>query len=283
VAEPGLSRHVATRRVGAVAVTIVSDGTLRWAPELQAPEDAWRRAMPEADASGALTFSMNVAHLGLGMASVLVDLGFDEPGPTSRWPAAARSPGLVAGLAEIGVRPEDVTHVLLTHPHGDHVAGGTVERGGQRVARFPRARHLLGRADWEAVAGAPPGSDAAVHLGTLARLGLLEPAAGDDSEIVPGLALVHAPGESPGHSIVRLRSGGETFYFLGDLFHHPCEVEHTDWVSPGRDRAAMQASRERLIRDALAADALLVFSHGRFPGWGRIEAASGGARWVWLT
>jgi glyoxylase-like metal-dependent hydrolase (beta-lactamase superfamily II) len=213
---------------------------------------------------------------------VLVDLGFDEPSPTSRWPAADRSPGLVAGLAEIGVLPEDVTHVLLTHPHGDHIAGGTVERDGRRVARFPNARHLLGRADWDAVAGAEPGSDAAVHLGTLARLGRLEPADGD-AEIWPGLMLVHAPGETPGHSIVRLRSEGETFYFLGDLFHHTCEVEHMDWVSPGRDRAQMRASRERLIRDALASDALLVFSHGRFPGWGQLEPSNGGARWVWLT
>jgi glyoxylase-like metal-dependent hydrolase (beta-lactamase superfamily II) len=232
MAEPRLPRHVDTRRVGAADVTIVSDGTLHWAPQLQAPEDAWRRAMPEADASGALGFSMNLAHLRLGGASVLVDLGFDEPTPASRWPSADRSPGLVAGLAAIGVRPEDVTHVLITHPHGDHVAGGTIERDGRRVARFPNARHLIGRADWEALAGAPSDSDLAVHLGALARLGRLEPADGDESEVVPGLALVHAPGETPGHSIVRLRSGGETFYFLGDLFHHTCEVEHTDWVSP---------------------------------------------------
>jgi glyoxylase-like metal-dependent hydrolase (beta-lactamase superfamily II) len=279
-----MDRYVDSRRVGDATVTIVSDGTLRWAPQLSAPEAEWRRAMPEADDHGALTFSMNLAHVrvpaGHGDASLLIDLGFDEPTPSSQWPAADRSPGLIAGLASIGVVPEAVTDVLITHPHGDHVAGATVERDGRRVARFPRARHLLGRADFDALARAVPGSPAARELGALREQGRLEPA-DDEQEVAPGVEMLHAPGESPGHSIVRVRSGGQAFYFLGDLFHHPCEVEHPDWISPGRDLAAMRASRQRLIEAALAEDALLVFSHGRFPGWGRLERTPAGARWVW--
>jgi glyoxylase-like metal-dependent hydrolase (beta-lactamase superfamily II) len=279
-----MDRYVDSRRVGDATVTIVSDGTLRWAPQLSAPEADWRRAMPEADEHGALTFPMNLAHLrvpaGRGDASVLVDLGFDEPTSSSHWPSADRSPGLIAGLASIGVAPADLTHVLITHPHGDHIAGATVERGGRREARFPNARHLLGRADFDAAARAEPGSLAAQELGALREQGLLEPAE-PEHEVAPGVALILAPGESPGHSIARVRSGGESFYFLGDLFHHPCEVENPGWVSPGRDQAAMRAARERLIAAALAEDALLVFSHGRFPGWGRLERTDAGARWVW--
>ena len=52
--------------------------------------------------------------------------------------------------------------------------------------------------------------------------------------------------------MARVHSAGESFYYVGDLFHHPCEVEHLDWVSPGRDRAAVRASRERLIAAAVA-------------------------------
>jgi glyoxylase-like metal-dependent hydrolase (beta-lactamase superfamily II) len=280
-----MERYVDSRRVGDATVTIISDGTLRWAPQLSAPEAEWRRAMPEADEHGALTFPMNLAHLrvpsGPGVASLLIDLGFDEPSPSSHWPGADRSPGLIAGLASIGVAPTEIGHVLITHPHGDHIAGATVERGGRREARFPNARHLLGRADFDALASAEPGSLAARELGALREQGLLWPAEGEQ-EVVPGVALIPAAGESPGHSIVRLRSAGQSFYFLGDLFHHPCEVENPGWVSPGRDRAAMRASRERLIEAALREDALMVFSHGSFPGWGRLERSGGGARWVWL-
>ena len=52
-------------------------------------------------------------------------------------------------------------------------------------------------------------------------------------EIVPGVATLHAPDESSDHSIVRVASGGQTFYALGDLFHHACEVDHMDWPRPG--------------------------------------------------
>src|SRR5436309_13388512 len=217
-----MERYVDSRRVGDATVTIICDGMLRWAPQLSAPEAEWRRAMPEADQAGALTFPMNLAHVRMpserGDASVLVDLGFDEPTPSSQWPGADRSPGLVAGLASIGVAPADVTHVLITHPHGDHIAGATVERDGRRVPRFPNARHLLGRADFEAAARAEPGSMAAQELGSLREQGVLAPAEAEQ-EVAPGVALIHPPGESAGHSIVRVRSGGQSFYFLGDLFH----------------------------------------------------------------
>ena len=49
----------------------------------------------------------------------------------------------------------------------------------------------------------------------------------------------HAPGESLGHSMVRIQDGGQTAFCVGDLFHFPCEVENLDWVSPGRERTRM--------------------------------------------
>src|SRR5207247_4151670 len=105
-----MERYVDSRRVGDATVTIISDGTLHWAPQLQAPEAEWRRAMPEADERGTLDLSMTVAHVrgpsGQAAASVLVDLGLDEPSPTSQWPVADRSPGLIAGLSQIGVAPD---------------------------------------------------------------------------------------------------------------------------------------------------------------------------------
>lgn len=272
---------VASRQVGAAVVTIISDGTGRWAPQLSAPEAEWRRAMPEADANGALELEFNVAHVALGNASILIDLGFDDLSPASQWrpPAFARTAGVEAGLAQIDVRPEDISHVLITHAHGDHIAGGIVERDGARHARFPRARHIINRRDVEQnPAMMQPGSLAARHLGGLRDLGLLDLVDGDHA-VVPGVTLIHAPGESPGHSIVRIASQGEEFFYVGDLFHHPCEVANLDWVSPGRDAAAASASRERLIRDALATGGLVAFAHARLPAWGRITREGGRAAW----
>jgi glyoxylase-like metal-dependent hydrolase (beta-lactamase superfamily II) len=273
--------YITARRIGEATVTLINDGMLRWNPQLQAPKDEVRQATPEAEADGTLSLGLFVAHIKLGDASILIDTGYDDPSPefARQHPQFSSSPGVRAGLASIGVRPEEITHVLFTHPHGDHIVAATVERDGVRMPRYPHARYAIGRHDWQGnPAREQADSPQALHLGTLDRLGLLDLTDGEQ-EVVPGVAMIVTPGESPGHSIVRVDSAGARFYFLGDLFHHPCEVEHTDWVSPGRDREVMQASREKLIAETIDSDATLAFSHGQFPPWGRIVRADGGQRW----
>ena len=275
----------ATRKIGDAAVTIISEGSMSWAPKFVAPEAEWRRAVPEVGADGAITIGLNLAHIRIGNASILIDPGLDDPDSAwqrrfaARWPGVRRSPGLERALEALGVRAGEVTHVLITHAHGDHFGGVTVEREGRDAARFPRARHLIGRADWARnPAREDRGSDLAVRLGIVEGLGLLD-LVDDEREIVPGVTMIPAPGETPGHSIVRVRSAGETFYYVGDLFHLPCEVEHHDWVPAGRDQAAMRASRGRLVADAVPERATLVFTHEQFPAWGRIARERGGTRW----
>ncbi|HEY3080093.1 MAG TPA: MBL fold metallo-hydrolase [Chloroflexota bacterium] len=275
-----MSTYVDSRAVGDARVTVIWDATDEWAPQMQAPEAEWRRAMPGADAAGELLFDTNVVHVALGAASVLLDLGHgDAPERFMKELPLRRSPGVLAGLASIGVGPEQITHVVISHAHFDHFGGATTERAGRIEPSFPRARHFVGRAEWEGDLDRDgEGAALAHHLGALERHGLLELVDGD-REIAPGVSMLHAPGESPGHAIVRVDAGTESFYYLGDLFHHTCEVEHLDWVPSGRDQAAMLASRERLIAEALPRRATLLFTHLDFPGWGRIARHDAGVRW----
>lgn len=280
--------YFVSRRIGAAQVTIISEGSCLWAPRLQVPEAEWRRAMPEADPVGRIPIGFNVAHVGLGSDSIVIDPGFDDPASPWQERFAAHSPslsglartaGLEAALARLGVSPERVTHVLITHTHGDHFAGVTAERDGTQRARFPRARHILSRTDWDRnPKREDPASDLVVRLTAIRRAGLLDLIDGED-EPVPGVILIPSPGETPGHMIVHVRSAGESFYYLGDLVHHACEVEHRGWAPPGRDLAALEASRNALFTEAANSAATLAYSHGRFPGWGRIARTAGGFRW----
>lgn len=288
MARQGHSAYVSSRRIGEARITIISEGTCLWAPRFQAPEAEWRRAMPEADAAGRIPIGFNVASISLGGAAIVIDPGFDDP--LSLWqqrfaadhpalPGIGRTPGLEAALAHLGVATDRVTHVLITHTHGDHFPGVTAERDGRQRARFPQARHILSRADWEDnPRREEPGSDLAVRLGEIRRLGLLDLIDGEH-EVVPGVTMLPTPGETPGHMIVRVRSARASFFYLGDLFHHACEVEHPDWAPPGRDLPALQASRRTVIADAADTGAILVYSHGRFPGWGRVQRTASGFRW----
>lgn len=280
-----MSEYVTTRRIGEATVTAINEGRVYWAPELTASDEEWRRAMPEADDAGRIPVDHHAIHIRLGDASVLVDAGLEEPASAwsrqwlADWAGAERTPGLEAGLGAIGVRPEDITHVVITHAHYDHIVGLTRERDGRHVPRYPNARVLIGEGDWK---GNPermdPTSDVAIRLGTIERAGLLEPVEGD-REVAPGIWMLHTPGESPGHSVVRVTSGGACFYALGDLFHHASEVEHPDWSVQWADKDAMRTSRERILSDAARTHATLVFTHEPFPPWGHVVPANGHYRW----
>jgi glyoxylase-like metal-dependent hydrolase (beta-lactamase superfamily II) len=278
--------YVSSRRVGDATVTIINEGSIGWNPNFNVPEAAWRPAMPDADEAGRIRLGLNLAHVRLGDASILIDPGLDDPGTAwsehfeGRFHATTRTPGLASGLAAIGVHPDEITHVLITHAHADHIAGLTVERDGEVGLRFPNARVYVGRADWEdSPDRSRPDSELMRRLAPIERLGRLELVA-SEREIVPGVTMYPAPGETPGACVVRIDSGGDRFFYVGDLFHHACEASNPEWVSPGRDQAAMTASRRRVIDEALPTNATVVFTHRLFPPWGHLTQIGDTVRWV---
>jgi len=276
--------YVQSRRLGEITVTAINDGSVALPVVLTVPEDVWRHEIG-ADGDGKVPVDTHVLLVQSGTATILIDAGVDDPGSDwdrrflEEWPGSARTPGVLAGLASVGISPEDVTHVLLTHTHFDHVVGLAAERDGRFVPRYPNARVVLGRADWENASEEHLEPEQRARIGAIAEAGLLD-LLDDEREIVPGVTMIPAPGESPGHSMVRITSGRETLYAVGDLFHFAAEVEHHDWMVPWADPGRMHASRRKLLEDAVSSDALVVFAHARFPPWGRIvEAEQGVFRW----
>lgn len=275
--------------VGSARLSAITHGVLFWAPEISVSEQEWRAAMPEADAEGKIPCELNAYLIRIGTSLVLVDPGPDEPGTAwsehfqHEWPGSVRTPGLSAGLARLGITPDDITHVVISHAHFDHFAAVTHEMGGRQVPRFPNAEVVLQRAEWD---GNPersdPSSDVATRLAPLFDAGRLRLVQGD-VELVPGIRLVEAPGESPGHMAVRVESDGAVAWIVGDMAHHRCEIEHPDWMPAERDAAAMRASRGRIYPDAAATGATVAFTHERFPPWGHIVSHGSGYRWMRLT
>jgi glyoxylase-like metal-dependent hydrolase (beta-lactamase superfamily II) len=197
-----------------------------------------------------------------------------------RYPDYFMTPGLDAGLAQIGVSDDDITHVLITHGHLDHYRGMITERDGKQVPRFANARYLVGAGDWPSDGQPRPDNARTLCYGTVEAAGQLETVA-TAREFVPGVTMIPAPGESPGHCIIRVQSGDASFYYLGDLFHYAAEIEHLDWQDPGRDPVAMRASRDKLLDEVADREAILLYTHSPFPGWGRIVSTSTGYQWQW--
>lgn len=278
-----------TFSLGTATVNIINVGDLRLTLSeiMNVPESEWRPRY-----SGVFDrpefFPSQSIHIALPEASVLVDannFALSAPPDSPYAPPADYQPppDLLTQLLERGIRPEDVTHLIITHAHFDHYAGITTERAGQYQPSFPRARCFLSRADWEypeTQEALRDANSADSHtFGVVQQAGLLELVEGD-RRLTASVQIIAAPGESPGHQIVRISSQGQILYCLGDLYHSPLEVEHPAWMAEWDDASTNLASRVALAKAALAENALLIATH--IPGVGRLETTATGARWVYV-
>lgn len=214
-----------------------------------------------------------------GMTLLVDAYEYDLP-PNSAFalPDYEPPPGLVAQLAAVGVLPEEVTQVVITHLHFDHYTGVTREEGGVYVPMFPRARVFIGRSDWQLAETQFARSDAPESrtLAVLQAHGLVELVTGE-VDMGNGVTILPAPGESPGHQVVQVQLPDRTLYVLGDLYHHEVEVEQPEWIVTWADAAGMKASRRALLPALLRDDSLLIAAH--IAGVGRIEQMDGGFVW----
>ncbi|HLG77843.1 MAG TPA: MBL fold metallo-hydrolase [Ktedonobacteraceae bacterium] len=279
---PDYSRTI---QLGTARITIINVGdlTFKLSEVMNVPESEWRPRYA-AEFEKPLSFPSQCVHIALPGASVLVDAGdyavavelntpYVPPGYTP-------PPSLIDQLLERGIAPGDITHVVITHLHFDHYSGTTIERDGHYVPAFPNARYFVGRADWEdpdiQEALKVPDSLESRTLGVLRTAGVLELVEGD-VDLLPAVRILAAPGESPGHQIVRVHSEGQTLCCLGDLYHDPIEIEHPAWMASWANVDMTLASRQRLVEAALAENALLLPAH--MPP-GRLERTAEGTRWT---
>jgi glyoxylase-like metal-dependent hydrolase (beta-lactamase superfamily II) len=217
---------------------------------------------------------------------VLVDTGVGRQGaPGPEWFGA---PGrLLDALREAGTPPDSVDTVVLSHVHDDHI-GGTVAFGdddGEPVPAFPRATHLLQRADreWQTELARADDEDRVIDsllLKPLERAGQLTVLDGDHV-LADGVEVRHAPGHTPGHQVVRLRSRGERAIITADVFNHPIQIPHPDWPS-GTDTIPAQAAatRRAVLAELLSHPGTTIAPTHFAEAFGRVGAGDDGlAAW----
>lgn len=157
-----------------------------------------------------------------GRQNVLVDSGYGgKYGSLDRkFYAMESGEPLVESLAALDLTPDDIDLVVLSHLHFDHVGGCTrYDEHRRLVTTFPRARHFIGRMEWEdATSGAAELQSAyrAENLQPLeasGRIVLID----DNAEIMPGLWVQVTGGHTRGHLALRFESADQAALFLSDL------------------------------------------------------------------
>ncbi len=276
-----MNDDVQTVRVGQARVHIINMGTLQvdLAGWLRVPRQEWTPATTPFFEQPIVMPALSVL---IELPETVIVVDACDPLAIARSLYAGTGyqppPNLSERLAALGILPEHVEHVVLTHLHFDHFSGVTREQQGRMVPRFPRARHYVGRADWADIDEELADPDSLEHktLAVIEQHGLLN-LVDRNADLAGEVRVLAAPGETPGHQIVRIHSGGQTLYCLGDLFHHTVEIEQPECMVHWADPEMTRRSRQSLIAAALAEDALLMAAH--ISTLGRLRAGRDGVRW----
>jgi glyoxylase-like metal-dependent hydrolase (beta-lactamase superfamily II) len=201
---------------------------------------------------------------------------FDTGNAAGRAPTTGQT---VARLAEAGIRPEQITVVVITHMHGDHIGGLTTDG----KPTFPNARYVMGAVEFDAwTKGGVPQDRAASVIPVVTPFAAKTTFIAPGQSVVSGIEAVEAFGHSPGHMVYHVESEGRRLMITADLSNHfVLSIQRPDWeVRFDMDRAAGAAARKRVL-GMIAADKIpFVGYHMPFPAIGFLEAAGTGFRYI---
>ncbi|WP_067659544.1 MBL fold metallo-hydrolase [Nocardia harenae] len=246
----------------------------------------WAAAPPWFDETG-WAMPLGGFLLCTGQRRIIVDAGLgpgipDDLGEQSDAPVRNLHTGrLLGSLSRFGLAPEDVTDVVLTHLHSDHV-GWVAPQG---VPLFPAAAHHCHRADLDWILGGGGGSGpatAGVENTVRAVSDLLNVNDGDRCEIADAIALRLLPGHTPGNCIVDVDTDDGPVLLLGDTAHHPVLLVEDGWTDKAdEDHGEATRARHSVAEEMERTGAVGWGAH--FPGGrgGRVTRRADGRR-VWI-
>jgi glyoxylase-like metal-dependent hydrolase (beta-lactamase superfamily II) len=204
----------------------------------------------------------------------LVDTGIDTP--PARW-------ALREAAGHVGVTPESLEYVVLTHAHPDHCWGLMSENGSRN---FPNAQIYIAQSDLEfwtddRRAGTPAeGSMLAAKKNLLPNRDRIV-FYSDGKEVIPGVQAMLTPGHTVGHTSFVINSGDKSLFLTGDLIHHVILIEKPQ-MEVAFDTDPKQGVQTRIkMMDMLAAQRMLTLVyHLPWPGLGHFAKQGEGFRFI---
>ncbi|EJL86885.1 MBL fold metallo-hydrolase [Pantoea sp. GM01] len=165
-------------------------------------------------------------------------------------------------LAQAGVDPAEVTLVLMTHIHTDHVGWNTHLKDGQWTPMFPNARYICSARELAHCQQHPATQELyRDSILPLIESGQLESIDVQDSPQFAGvLRYLSTPGHSGDHASIELESAGECAIFAGDVMHNPIQFQYPHWNSLFCEDKALAVTSRQHVMDWCAQHQAIWFS-----------------------
>jgi glyoxylase-like metal-dependent hydrolase (beta-lactamase superfamily II) len=217
----------------------------------------------------------NVLLVKVGSELILVDAGCGK----MYGPAGGQ---LVDNLAAAGIKPEQITAVVLTHLHADHF-GGLFETGSMQPV-FRNAKHFIHRKEFDFWSANMPDTSTMLVPDEMKK-GFIERARtcldhwkkwefiSGPGALMDGVEIIEAFGHTPGHIAVQFSSGSEQLlHFVDAAHHHALSVAHPDWKLAFDTRPDEAIATRKKLFDRAAVDRVRVFGgHMPYPSLGHIR------------
>lgn len=277
------SHAIETIAIGGVQLRSVSDGYIEL-PVRQVLPDQYEQsaAMLSADQTVPETIKApcNLTLMQDGQNTVLFDVG---GGPNF----LETTGQLESAFAELETDPADVTHVVLTHAHPDHL-WGLLDDFDELL--FPNADYLISQDEWDFwidpdTINKMPADRQSFAVGARRLLSVLEDQINlfkPGQEIVSGVQSIDTSGHTPGHTSFEIRNGSESVFVLGDaLTNGKVSFEAPEWRNGAdQDSALAVKARYRLLDILTSQKSAFIGYHLHGNGMGRAERNDGAFRFL---
>jgi glyoxylase-like metal-dependent hydrolase (beta-lactamase superfamily II) len=248
-----------------------------------APEGAVNELLTENNlpVGDTITATINILLIDTGDQKILMDSG---NGLVTADGQPSTSGKIFPTMEALGVQPGDITSVILSHYHPDHVNGVS----DTQKAMFPNATYYVPQPEWDFLQAGAAGTpfEGIVQSANA----LLKPMAdndqlkfyGDEDEVVPGIQAIFTPGHTPGHMAFLVNSGSNQLICPVDVaIHSVASLQHPEWFF-GFDADPQLAVETRNSLFGRAADEGIPVAayHFPFPGVGYIDRDGDGFRYI---
>lgn len=271
--------------LGDFELTVLTDGTYYLDGGAMfgvVPKPMWEKRAP-ADAANRILLGTNTVVVRTGKHTVAIETGIGNKLPEKMRAIFDAKQLLPQSFAAAGIRPEEVDIVINSHLHFDHCGWNTTRTAeGKVVPTFPNARYFAHRGEVEhghlqlerdAVSYTSDNYDPLIASG---QMELLDMAAGEEREIVPGISAELYPGHTAQLMGIRIASGGQQACYISDLLPTSAHLDVTWVMGYDLDPVRCIAERRRFYSRAIPEQWLVLFTHDHHAPMGYVSVGDKG-------